>query len=264
MAIEQRDGVLDQITEKGIVLSGARLSYSKWFEGEQPTDDLLGCKIRVVVDAGEKCTFLKKIVQVGQKTEGWTPPEPRNKGSFGGGGGRRFSPEELELKRDEGIRIARSVAVDRAITMVREGVSIDEIAPYAQAVEEYLLKGTLPKGPLAVRKEAPKGVAPEKPSASSSAGNPSKEERTVPSASGPKTDAASGQTLKTKKVSPLAVNALHKDAMRSGLVADWKDFHDLFRNVLRKEVKTPYSLTVEEFTKVESYVRSKLGHSKVA
>ena len=264
MAIEQRDGVLDQITEKGIVLSGSRLSYSKWFQGEQPTDDLLGCKIRVVVDACEKCTFLKKIVQIGQKTEGWTPPEPGNKGSFGGGGGRRFSPEELQLKRDEGIRIARSVAVDRAITMVKEGVSIEEIAPFAAAVEEYLLKGTLPKGPVSVGKEAPKGAAPEKPSALSSVGQPSKAQRTVPTASAPKTDATSDQAPKTKKVSPLAVNALQKEAMRAGLVADWKDFHDVFRNVLRQEVKTPYSLTVEEFTKVESFVRSKLGHSKVA
>src|SRR5258706_5365036 len=114
MSLEEREGTLDQVTEKGIVLGGARLSYSKWFEGDRPTEDLLGRKIQVVVDAGEKCTFLKKIVQIGQKTEGWTPPEPGNRGSFGGGGGRRFSPEELQLKRDEGIRIARSVAVDRA------------------------------------------------------------------------------------------------------------------------------------------------------
>src|SRR6185295_15520103 len=133
VAIEKRDGILDQISEKGIVLSGARLSYSKWYEGDRPTDDLLGCKIRVVVDAGEKCTFLKQIVQVGEKSEGWTPPEPGKKGSFGGGGGRRFSPEELELKREEGVRIARSVAVDRAITMVRDGVSIEQIAPFAAA-----------------------------------------------------------------------------------------------------------------------------------
>lgn len=264
MAIEKRDGILDQISEKGIVLSGARVSYSKWYEGDRPTDDLLGCKIRVVVDAGEKCTFLKQIVQVGEKSEGWTPPEPGKKGYAGGGGGRRFSPEELELKREEGVRIARSVAVDRAITMVRDGVSIEDIAPFAAAVEEYLLKGTLPKGPPSVRKEAPQGAASETPPAPGSAGDPPKPQRTVAAASAPKTDATSDQAPKTKKVSPLAVNALQKEAMRSGLVADWKDFHDLFRNVLRKEVKTPYSLTVDEFTKVESYVRRELGRQKVA
>src|SRR5258706_11694612 len=101
MSLEEREGTLDQVTEKGILLSGARLSYSKWFEGDRPTEDALGCKIRVVVDAGDKCTFLKKVIQIGDKATGWKPPENSNKGSWGGGG-RRFSPEELELKREEG------------------------------------------------------------------------------------------------------------------------------------------------------------------
>ncbi len=83
VSIEERQGIVDQVNDKGIVLSGARLSYSKWFEGERPTEDALGHQVTVIVDAGDKCTFLKKIVRLGEKANGWKPPEPRQMGSFG-------------------------------------------------------------------------------------------------------------------------------------------------------------------------------------
>lgn len=264
MTIEQREGVLDQVNEKGILLSGQRLSYSKWFEGDRPTEDALGRTIRVIVDAGDKCTFLKKVLSVGDGVAGWKPPQNPKGGSFGGGG-RRMSPEELELEREKGIRIARSVAIDRAITMVEQGISIEKIGPLAAAVEEYLLKGTLPPAPVAARQEAPTAPTPDDPSRPGS-GSPASQgnTRAAPDDKAPKNEGAAEKPARTKKVSGLAVNALQKEAMRAGIVADWKDFHELFRSVLRKEVKTPYNLTVDDFAKVESYVRTKLGRSKVA
>jgi len=149
MSTEVREGVVDHLTENGVVLGGTRMGYSKWFEGERLTEAALGHTVKVLVDAGEKWTFLKKVLSIGEKVPGWTPPSRPDKGSWGGGGGfRRISPEELELKREEGIRIARSVSIDRAITMVEKGIAIEKVAPLARLVAEYLLTGKLP-GPAA-------------------------------------------------------------------------------------------------------------------
>ena len=145
MSLEEREGVLDQVTEKGILLSGARLSYSKWFEGDRPTEDALGQKITVVVDRTENWQYLKRVLTIGEKVTGWKPPEAAKSGSWGGGG-RRMSPEEVELKRAERIQIARSVSIDRAIDMAEKGISIEKIAPQARVIEEYLLSGKFPIG----------------------------------------------------------------------------------------------------------------------
>jgi hypothetical protein len=264
VSIEEREGVLDHVSEKGILLSGARLSYSKWFEGDRPTEDALGCRIRVVVDAGEKCTFLKKIVRIGEKANGWKPPEPSNSGFSGGGGGRRFSPEELDLKRDEGIRIARSVAIDRAIMMAKEGISIDKVVPLALVIEEYVLKGKLPAVTTASGKEAPgKGALEKPPSASLAQLSPGVHpESSRPPA--PVQEATPTVPAKPKRLAARVVSGLFNEAMRGGLVSDWRGFLTLLRNVLGVEVKDPYHLGVAEFARVESVVRAKLGKSSAA
>lgn len=259
MAIEQREGVLDQVTEKGILLSGQRLSYSKWFEGDRPTEDALGRTIRVIVDVGDKCTFFKKIVRVGEKANGWNPPEPGNRGSSGGGGGRRFSPEEVDLKREEGVRIARSVAIDRAITMAREGVAIEKVAPLAAAVEEYILTGKLPISANAPMKEPPQKDTPKSPPTASP--TPPAVEGQNPGSAGAtpkKTQGKPSTPAKPKRLASQAVNALFNEAKRGGLVADWNDYLMHFQNVLKVVLKSPYHLSVEDFIKVESHLRSKL------
>jgi hypothetical protein len=264
VSIEEREGVLDQVSEKGILLSGSRLSYSKWFEGDRPTEDALGCQMRVIVDAGEKCTFLKRVLSIGGKSLGWKPPEPGKKGFFGGGGGRRFSPEELELKREEGIRIARSVAIDRATTMVREGIPIDKIAPIALAVESYLLTGKLRSDAKAPSAEARPEVAPERlPSP-----GPEKVVTTArpesPRIPGPATGTDPATPTKPKRLAAKVVSGLFNEALRGGLVEDWQDFLSYFESVLKVQVKNPYQLSASEFGRVEAVLRSKLGRNTAA
>ncbi len=140
MALEEREGVLEGATEKGIVLSGERLSYSKWFEGERLGASALGCKVRIAVAAGPKGAFVQKVLGVGERPPGGAAPAEGR--SFG----RRMSPEELELKRAEGVRIARVCAVEWAVEMAGRGVSVEEIASRARLLEEYFLTGKLPGG----------------------------------------------------------------------------------------------------------------------
>lgn len=264
MSIEERQGTIDQVNEKGIVLSGARLSYSKWFEGDRPTLDALGREVTVVVDAGEKCTFLKKIVRIGGKASGWKPPEPGNKGSFGGGPGRRFSPEELELKREEGVRIARSVAIDRAISMVDKGITIDKIADAAYAVEAYLLKGELPQGAKAPEAEVPVKRGPVKPPSAGPAQVSAVANPESPRAPASAKETSSPVPPKPQRLQARKVSALFNEAMRGGIVVDWKDFLVLLRSVLNVEVKDPYQLSTPDFERAESFVRAKLGKSAAA
>lgn len=274
MSNETREGIVDQLTDKGIVLDGTRLSYSKWFEGERLTEAVLGCRVKVVVDAGEKCTFLKKVVEIGEKVPGWNPPAAGPGGPWGGGGGRRLSPEELELKRADGIRIARCCAVERAVDMVERGIAVEMIASHARLLEEYFLTGEIP-APVskAEKREKPLEVAagrpqspppspdkvvevPQKPPSvppAPTGGNPSQGKPEAPK-----------PPAKPKRLESRAVNALFNEARRGGLIADWKDYVSLIRMALGVEVQDPYHLGLEGFAKVESWVRSRLKASKVA
>ena len=258
MSLEEREGTLDLVSDRGILLSGDRLSYSKWFEGERPTQDSVGSKVRVLLDVGEKCSFLKRILAIGEKAVGWKPPEPGKKGFFGGGGGRRFSPEELELKRDEGIRIARSVAIDRAITMVERGVTIEKIAPFASVIEEYILKGTLPSV-----KEAPAKTAPERPAIPPPKAPSSESPESSPPVA-PTNEAVPPKPGKPKRLAAKAVNALFNEALRGGLVDDWHDFMAKIEEVLKFRAKSPYHLDLTQWSRIEAFVRSKLGRNSAA
>jgi hypothetical protein len=260
MSLEEREGTLDRVTEKGILLGGDRLSYSKWFEGERPTEDLLGCKIRVVVDAGEKCTFVKKVIQIGEKAPGWKLPENQDK-SFQGGPGRRMSPEELELKREEGKRIARSVAIDRAISMVEKGITIEKIADLAFAVEAYLLKGELPEDVQAALPEVP---AEHRTELSPGASPAKAVQEAIPAPKPPKKNEIPAAKALPKRLAPQSVNALFNEAVRGGLVKDWQGYVVYVQGVLKVQGKTPYQMSALEFAQVESLVRSRLGRSSAA
>lgn len=262
MSIEEREGTLDRVTEKGILLSGARLSYSKWFEGERPTEDLLGCKIRVVVDAGEKCTFLKKVIQVGDKAPGWKPPENPEKGSWGGGG-RRLSPEELDLKHEEGKRIARCCAVERAIDMRERGITVHEIATEARLLEEYFRTGNLPPAASKPKQDLPAtSAAVSTPSATPALSGSSAlpESARLPASQAE----AAPRPTKPKRLASQAVNALFNEALRGGVVGDWADFLALFEDVLKVKGKSPYQMDIPSFEKVESVVRTRLGRGSAA
>lgn len=261
MSIAEQEGVLDQVTDKGIILDGNRLSYSKWFEGNRPTENEVGCRMRAVVDVGTKCSFVKRISQIGEKAAGWKPPEPSKGGFSAGGGGRRYSPEEVDLKREEGVRIARSVAIDRAITMAKEGITIDKVGPLAQVIEEYVLKGMLPPVTTVSQKEAPGKNAPEKPPSASPVKVAPKE---GPSPAPAKKDASPTAPTKPKRLENRAVNLLFNEARQGGLVSDWNDYLVYIQNVLKVALKSPYHLGVEDFTKVATHIRSKLGRQAAA
>jgi len=263
VSAEERSGVVEHVSEKGIVLGGSRLSYSKWFEGDRPTEDLLGCTIRVVVDAGDKVSFLKRILTIGEKAQGWKPPEKSEKGSWGGGG-RRLSPEELELKKDEGIRIGRSVAIDRAISMARDGITIEKIADLALAVEAYLLKGELPQGPKGPQAEAPEEPGAEPlPSKVPVKGVSEVDPRSSPPPA-PRTGAAPKAGAKPKRLASQAINALFNEALRGGVVDDWADFLQVVEDVLRVKGRSPYTLDIPSYLKLETVIRAKLGKGSAA
>lgn len=254
MAIDKREGVLDRVSEKGVVLGGTCLSYSKWFEGERLTEASLGSKLTVLVDAGEKCSFLKRVLEIGEKVLGWNPPSESQGGSWGGGGGRRLSPEELELKRAEGVRIARCCAIERAVEMAERGIAIEKIAPHARALEEYFLTGNIPTQATKPEKgERPKEVPPALPRAERPAPPPPREG--PPSKGKPE---APPPPAKPIRLESRAVNALFNEAKRAGLVAGWQDYESLIRKVLGVEVKDAYHLSPEEFAKFESSVRPHL------
>ena len=260
VSIEECEGILDRVGPKGIVLGGERLSFSKWFTGERPTEEDVGSKIRVVVDRGDKVSFLKEFMVIGNRAPGWKPPEKSEKGSWGGGG-RRFSPEELELKKDEGIRIARSVAIDRAISMAEKGIQIEKIADLALAVEAYLLKGELPQGA-----KAPGMAPPQEPSAKAPQKvNPMQGTQEVTSTSQPpKKEAVPPQKGKPKRLAPQAVNTLFNEAIRGRLVKDWQGFVALVRSVLKVAGAIPYQLSQPDFERVATHVRSRLGQDSAA
>jgi len=262
MSLEEREGVLDRVTEKGILLSGDRLSYSKWFEGDRPTEDLLGCTIRVVVDVGEKCSFVKKLLRVDGKVPGWKPPVNSDKGSFGGGG-RRLSPEELELKVQEGRRIARCCAAERAVDMAKQGVTVRAIAAEARLLEEYFITGKLPieasaptsGTPVMATPVPPKSTSPAKPAPSE---NPPSSPAAVP------VKTAAVPSTKPKRLAARMVSSLFNDALRCGLVDDWPDFLAEIERILKVQIKNPYQLEASTFSRVEAVIRSKLGQSSAA
>ncbi len=259
MSLEEREGTLDRVSDNGIFLSGERLNYSKWFDGERLTEEALGRVVRVVVDVGSKCGFVKRVLRVGDKTPGWKPPENPKGGSWMGGG-RRFSPEELALKKDEGVRIARSVAIDRAITMVEKGIQMERIVDLASAVETYLLKGILPQGVVTPLPEVPS----KKGSHTPDSGKPAKADQApTPVAEPPKKDVQLAKA-KPKRLTPQAVNALFNEAMRGGLVKDWQGYVAYVQSVLKVEGKTPYQMSLQDYDVVNALVRSRLSRGSAA
>lgn len=263
MSLEEQEGVVDRLTEKGVVLSGTWFGFSKHLKGPQLTEAHLGHKVTVFFHTYMERPYIDIVRAIGEKVPGWKPPENPKTG-FWGGGGRRISPEELALKREDGVRIARSVAVDRAIALLEKGLELEKIAPLARMVEGYLLTGSFPQAGNAQVKEAPTppaGATPpqeQQAQAPSESGTPSapptsaKETRSAPKGSG------------SKRPDPKVVNALFNDAKRAGLLSDWSGYLAVCREMLRSQVKTPYGLSVQEFARVEADLRGRLARGKVA
>jgi hypothetical protein len=256
MSLEEREGTLDRLLENGVLLGGERLNYSKWFEGERPSQEAVGRKVRVLLDIGEKCSFLKRVLAVGDKAIGWKPPG-NPKGGPWQGGGRRLSPEELAMKRDEGVRIARSVAIDRATALVKEGISPEKVAALAKSIESYILTGVFAK-------EEKNSQDASLPSASETppVAVPFPESRDkAPAATGKQ---ATPAAAKPKRLPAKLVSGLFNEALRGGLVDDWQGFLEEAERFLKVQIKNPYQLDTVAFSKLESVIRAKLAHSSAA
>jgi F0F1-type ATP synthase delta subunit len=70
--------------------------------------------------------------------------------------------------------------------------------------------------------------------------------------------------VRPKKPTSQAVNGLFNEARRANLVADWKAYEALIRKVVGVEVKSPYHLTPDEFSKVVAFLQSRIAQAKVA
>ena len=262
MSLEEREGIVDRLTEKGVVLGGTWFGFSKHLKGPRLTESHLGHKATVLFHTYMERPYIDVVKAIGEKAPGWKPPENQKGGSWGGGG-RRFSPEEVALKREEGVRIARSVAVDRAIAIARDGIAVEKIAPLAQVIEGYLLSGKFPPLETAPEKVLPVGSKPHSPAAPASLppDDPDGSGHAAPSEKDPRPSAS---VSRSRRPDPKAVNALFNEAKLAGLVGDWSTYLALCRGVVRSQVKSPYGLTTQEFAKVESDLRGRLPRGKVA
>jgi hypothetical protein len=263
MSLEEREGVVDRLTEKGVVIGGTWFGFSKHLKGPSLTETHLGHKVTVLFHTYMERPYIDVVKAIGEKVPGWKPPENPKGGSWMGGG-RRFSPEELALKREEGVRIARSVAVDKAIAVVRDGIAVEKIAPLARVIEGYLLSGQF--SPLGSARELEKPSAPVRPS-SAPALAPAAHD-VPPEAPGATKAPPSGQEVRspaavtrTRRPDPKVVNALFNEAKVAGLVSDWNGYLALCRGVVKSVVKSPYGLTAQEFAQVEVVLRGRLGGS---
>jgi hypothetical protein len=251
MSLEMQEGVVDRLTEKGVVVGGTWFGFSKHLKGPCLTEAHLGHKVTVLFHTYMERPYIDVVKAIGEKVPGWKPPESPKNGSWGGQG-RRLSPEELTLKREEGVRIARSVAVDRAISLLKEGIAVEKIGPLAQVIEGYLLSGKFP--------EAGKAMEQDRPSA---APKPLPAKEPAPSPAGAKARSSSAVS-RTKRPDPKAVNALFNDAKRAGLLAEWSTYIALCRSLLRNDVESPYSLSAAQFAEVEADLRTRFSRGTAA
>ena len=260
MNLEERQGTLERLTEKGVVLSGTWFGYSKYLKGEPLGETHLGCPVTVLVHEFNEKLYIDRVKSIGGKIPGWKAPEAPARGFFGGAG-RRMSPEELELKKAERVQIARSVAIDRAIQLVEKGLSIEKIAAQTHAIEEYLKTGVLPRVSqgtgVSTLPAAPNRPAEPEPPVSEVPHDPA----SLPPE--PKKNVAN-RPGRPARLPSKAVNELFNQAKRAGLVEGWSDYEKLIRGVLKVEGKSPYTLTALEFSAVEAFLKPRIAQAKVA
>ncbi len=109
-------GIVERLTEKGFVCSGSWVGYSKFFKGTRFSDEHIGQSVTLVVHEYQDRLYADQVTALGDKDPNFTPSAPQPEARSGGAGFRRLSPEEFELKKLEGPRIARSVGLQWATT----------------------------------------------------------------------------------------------------------------------------------------------------
>jgi len=141
--------------------------------------------------------------------------------------------------------------------LVKEGVTLEEIAPFAKAVEQYLLNGELPMG-SATAKIAPEKVPPAPPAPSVPSTPPESTRPPEPPKGAPP------RQVKPKRLASQAINTLFNEALRGGVVDDWADFLQIVEDVLKVKGRSPYQMDIPAFERVAAVVRTKLGQSFAA
>jgi hypothetical protein len=267
MANEGRQGTLERLTEKGVVLSGTWFGYSHYLKGDRLTEAHVGCPVTVLVHEYKEKFYIDKVTSIGEKIPGWKPPEAPKKGFQGGGGGWRTSPEELGLKVATESRLRRERALEFAMTLKERGLKIEEISPLALAFEAYFGKGVLPEAAPSPKRKAPAEkpipAAPSsvpkeagaKPAASEQAGDPPDKVAKKESSPAPRNPA---------RVPPRAVSALYNQAMRARVVKDWKDYEALIRKTLGPDTKDVYDQNLQDLARVQAAIQARVGQSRVA
>ena len=108
------EGIVERLTPKGFVCAGQWVGYSKFYKGTRFTDEHIGCSVKLVVHEYQDRLYADQVTALGDKNPNFTPSAPPSSEARSSGGTfRRLDPEELELKKLEGPRIARSVALRR-------------------------------------------------------------------------------------------------------------------------------------------------------
>ena len=92
MSLEEQEGVVDRLTEKGVVLSGTWFGFSKHLKGPRLTEAHLGHKVTVSFHTYMERPYIDIVRAIGEKLPGRKPSENPKSGSWGGGG-RRLSPK---------------------------------------------------------------------------------------------------------------------------------------------------------------------------
>lgn len=143
MNVETIKGTVEEITKYGVIIDGTEYKYSKYFKGERFDDSHVGTEVTIHVDHHAKGEYIvdPKDAKPAKAPRPGPAPAPR----------RSTLPEE-------GVRIARSVAFDKAISIVHHGLDWSKVKAVAKQIESCILTGD--SGATETPKEAkPKRVA---------------------------------------------------------------------------------------------------------
>jgi hypothetical protein len=267
MSLESQEGIVDRLTEKGVVLSGTWFGFSKHLKGPRLTEAHLGHKVTVHFHKYDDRNYIDVVQAVGEKVPGWKPPERSNFGSRGGGGGWRTSPEELELKVATEARIRRERALEFAMTLRERGLSLGEISPEALKLEAFFGTGRMPETATSRKSE----VLSPTPVVAATSPVPAKAEK-PPVSSGiaavpaQKAECKEGSTAHARpsRVATRAVSALYNQAMKARVVKDWKDYEALIRKALGRDAKDAYDQSPEDLKRVQLAIEARLAQPRVA
>lgn len=249
-------GFVERLTEKGFICAGSWVGYSKFYKGTRFTDEHIGCPVTLVVHEYQDRLYADRVTALGDKDPNFTPSAPpSSEARTSSGSFRRLDPEELELKKLEGPRISRSVALQWATTYgVQKDLSFEGILALASAFARFVFTGEVSAHEASPGNETPKSPGSEVPPA-----EPTQASEKTPNDAGTRTDSRwKGKDTKTK------VNDLFNVARAAGIVENWPKWTQGINLILGRELGSPYDLTPDEYAQVEAFVRDRLKVAKVA